>query len=161
MNSLYPKHSTLYYFVLFLIKGNSELWGTHLNKFITSFESKKKKFLMYDKSTSKNYKVSTKHFQVEQMCPTMYSYDLDVLQTFSILVSHMLPITQDGHLFPTIKHNSRNDLWLKKGINVGERNMWHWMKQMAQFIGIDQDITNKSRHVTFIKKMVIVQWHLK
>lgn len=35
--------------------------------------------------------------------------------------------------------------------------MWHWMKQMAQFVGIDKDITNKSRHVTSIKKMIIVQ----
>jgi hypothetical protein len=31
------------------------------------------------------------------------------------------------------------------------------MKQMAQSIGIDKDVTNKSGHVTSITKMVIAQ----
>jgi hypothetical protein len=76
-------------FVVFFIKGNSELWGTHLNKFIASIDSKNNKFLMYDESTSKNYKVNTKHFQVEQMSPIVYSYDFDLLQMFSIFIGFM------------------------------------------------------------------------
>ncbi len=135
--------------------------GNSFEQVHASFESKKKKFLMYDESTSKNYKVSTKHFQVEQMCPTMYSYDLDVLQTFSILVSHMLPITQDGHLFPVIKHNSRNVLWFKKGINVGERNMRHWMKQMAQLLELIRISQTSLNMLPPLKKWLLFKWHLK
>jgi hypothetical protein len=40
------------------------------------------------------------------MCPIVYSYDFDVLQTILRFVSHMLHVAQEGHLFLAIKHNS-------------------------------------------------------
>ena len=61
----------------------------------------------------------------------MYSYDLDVLQTFSMIVPYMPLGCDDGNPYLTCKHSSRDAYWYKKGVNAGESIMQPWMKQMA------------------------------
>ena len=87
----------------------------------------------------------------------MYSYDPDVLRTFSMIVGHMPPGCEDGNLFLTCKHTSRDAYWYKKGVNARESTMQPWMKKMAQSVSVTKDITNKSGRVTSITRMAIAQ----
>ena len=91
------------------------------------------------------------------MRPPVYSYDPDVWRTFSMIIAHMPPGSEDGQLFLTCEHNSRDVYWFKKEVNVSESTIRPYKHQMAKSIGITKDITNKSGRVTSITRMAIAQ----
>ena len=74
-----------------------------------------------------------------------------------MIVAHIPPSCDDGNLYLTCKHTSRDVYWYKKGVNIRESTMQPWMKQMAQSVGVTKDITNKSGQVISITRMAIVQ----
>ena len=111
----------------------------------------------YDERTSKTYKVSLKRYQDEHFRLAVYSHDVDVMNTWRVLNEHMLPGSEDGHLFLSTIHSSRSNVWFKQGINVGQGHMRNWTKKMAKIVGIDGDITNKSGRVTSISRMCVAQ----
>lgn len=62
--------------------------------------------------------MNAKCFQDEHFKHIVISHDLDVLSSFNYLIFHMPP-TNSGHIFPLIKHDSRDTIWYKT-INYGE-----------------------------------------
>jgi hypothetical protein len=67
----------------------------------------------------KNYHVNAKCFQDEHFRHIVISHDLDVLSTFNYLIFHMSPTNSSSHIFPLIRHDSRDTIWYKT-INYGE-----------------------------------------
>ena len=87
----------------------------------------------------------------------MLSYDPDVVATFKCLSDHMPEDSEDEHLFLCGIKDSRSKVWFKKGVNVSEGVIRHWMKAMAAEAGIKGDITNKTGRVTSITRMSLAR----
>ncbi len=62
--------------------------------------------------------MNAKCFLDEHFRHIVISRDLDVLSSFNYLIFHMPP-TNNGHIFPLIKHDSQDTIWYKT-INYGE-----------------------------------------
>ena len=93
-------------------------------------------------------------FQDEHFRHPVVSFDIDVINTWETLMSHIPESNKDNHLFLACILSSRTNVWYKGEVKCGERNISQWMKIMARNAGIEGDITNKSGRVTSITRML-------
>ena len=115
----------------------------------------------YDLTTSKNHKPTLTKYQEEHFRELVYSYDLDVIYTFKVLILHMPPISESTHLFLSPITHPKGHIWFKSNVNLGESALRNFVRDMAATVGLKGDYTNKSGRVTCITRMCVARVPLK
>ena len=104
-------------------------------------------------TASKNYKVDVHNYQIEHFGDLVFSSDPDVIETYRALISHMLVVSSDCHIFLHLIYNPKSNIWYKKSINVSTSSLSKWVSEMAKCAGLISDYTNKNLRATFVSRM--------
>jgi len=148
------KRFAYYCLTVFLIRGSKDMWSLLFKDFRLGKDEEGCYYLEYNGRLSKGHKASASLLEDEPFKP-VYSHDTDVISTFRTLAEHFPPLAVDGHLFLTVRIESRSVIWFKKGVNVSEGMIRSWFKDMAEITGLGGYFLNQSGRSTAMTRWVM------
>jgi hypothetical protein len=94
------------------------------------------------------------HTQQEDMHEPCYSSNLEIVECYYALMSHMPDVNKDSHIFLQAIPNPASNIWFRKNVNVSKGVLAMIVASMAAKVGLVGDFTNKSCRSTSISRMI-------